>query len=742
MEKMKVLRKRILIEGVVQGVGFRPHVYRAARACGVSGHTRNTDSGVEIEAQGPAGALDKFIAAVKKAPPRAQITSVSITAVKPKKENSFVILKSARGQNSALIPPDIAMCPACAGEIADKKDRRYLYPLANCTDCGPRFSITRALPYDRKNTTMRKFKMCPSCGAEYADPLSRRFHAEPNACPACGPRVFWARQNKTLWDTPALEAAASAIKKGRIIGVKSIGGFHLACDAHAPRAVVKLRRLKNRPHKPFAVMCADIKTAKKYCFINKKEEEALLSPPAPVVLLKKKKDMAGVAPGMNTLGVMLPFTPLHKILFNLCGRDALVMTSANEMREPVIAGNKEAAAFLPGITDGLLMHEREIYNKQDDSVVFELNGKIYFIRRARGYTPAAIKLPVKAKKNILALGAEKTAAFCLVKGDNAFLSQYLGDTAGAGAQKFYLDTLKKTQKLFNIKPSVIMRDLHGGYFTAQKFPKATPVQHHAAHALAVAAEHDIKPPFLGIIMDGTGLGTDNTVWGAEFLLFNGKSWARAGHLKEIPLIGGDGAVTEIWKLALAYAAAAGVPFNIKGIKQADINTARKMAAAGINCPAASSMGRLFDAAAVMAGIRNSVTYQGQAAMELEALCAAPRKPYSFNIERHGGRFVINPLPMIKEIAEGREKKEVISARFHATVIEMCADMAAAVLGKKQMPVVLSGGCFQNKILLAGVMKALGGYKVFTGEAAPCNDGGVALGQAYAALFKAREKKLL
>ncbi|MDR0291548.1 MAG: carbamoyltransferase HypF [Elusimicrobium sp.] len=719
-----MLRQKLIVTGVIQGVGFRPFVYKAARKLGLTGFVRNTSRGVEIEAQGKnAGSLQNYI--YKYVPPQASIENIKIAPLKIKKEKEFKILISKKyDAQSALLPPDLALCKNCAKEILDTQNRRYNYPLTNCTDCGPRVSITAALPYDRKNTTMNKFKMCPSCAAEYNDPLSRRFHAQPNCCPVCGPQVFFEGEK----GEKALKKAARFIDGGKIIALKSIGGYHLACDAKNFKAVTLLRRRKNRPHKPFALMFNDLKTAKKYCRVTPLAAKYLKSSAAPIVMARKKITLRGVADNLNNYGVMLAYTPLHKILFSMLKTDALVMTSGNAAGGALCSLDNEARAKLKNIADGFLFHNREIYNKLDDSVMFEALGKMRFIRRARGYAPRPLTLARRSAKTVCGLGANKTAAACFIDGNKAYLTQYTGNLDKEENRKFYLDAAAKTQKLFSLKPKIFARDLHPDYFTSQLKPSARAVQHHAAHALSVEAEHNLKGKYLGIIFDGMGLGDDGAVWGGEFLVFNNKKYSRAGTFESILLPGGDISVKEIWRLGLGITGNAHDNL-FKGINKNDVETALAQIKAGINCPKCGSVGRLFDAAAFLCGLRQTVTYQAQAAMELEAKFTAPAKPYPVKIEKRGGVYTVLTKPAFEEILRRREDAQTVSNRFHSFIIKAAAETAGKI-GVKQ--VVLSGGVFQNKILLEGIYNALtkAGFKVYLNEQVSCNDSGLALGQAY------------
>ncbi|ACC97948.1 (NiFe) hydrogenase maturation protein [Elusimicrobium minutum Pei191] len=733
-----MLRKRILINGVVQGVGFRPFIYKSALKFRLSGFVQNTSAGVITEAQGSKENINKFILFIKQnCPPQAKIEDLKITDIKEKKEKGFLIIASKKDNiQTVFLPPDLAMCKDCGKEILNPKDRRFLYPLTNCTNCGPRLSITKTLPYDRKATTMSKFKMCPACQKEYESPNSRRFHAQPNACPVCGPQVFFKFKNKNFKGLKALKTAAVFLDKGKITAVKSIGGYHLACDAKNPKAVTSLRLSKKRPYKPLAIMFKDLKTAKKYCFINKIEARALLSPAAPIVIVKKKKELKLISDNLNNYGIMLPYTPLHKILFSLLKTDVLVMTSGNAKGGALCSGDGEAFKKLSKIADGFLYHEREIYNKVDDSIMFEALGKMRFIRRARGFAPLPATLAKKAKKSILALGADKTAAFCLVKENKAYLSQYIGDLNKKENGGFYLTALEKNKRLLGINPQVTIADLHPGYFTNKlPFKNVNKIQHHAAHALSVAAEHNLKGRFLAVNLDGSGLGSDGAIWGGEFLAFNNKNWKRAAYFEPLPLPAGDESVSEIWLLTLGAIKKiygkdwTNYKYLFKNVPRQKFRLALKLIDNGINVYNSSSAGRVFDIVSHIALGITKTTYQAQAAMELEAKCLRLKSPYKVVMEKQNGCYIIKTGEMLKEILSYSRSAEEISARFHAYMVYSVLETAKKL---KLKNICLSGGVFQNKVLLKGTVNVLkrAGFNVYLNEQTPCNDGGLALGQAW------------
>jgi hydrogenase maturation protein HypF len=748
-----IVRKKILVKGVVQGVGFRPHIYKLAAERALSGWVKNDASGVTIEAEGPAGEVAAFIAEISSRKPAAsRIDSVSVSAAKARGKKIFLITKSGgKAPAAAIIPADLALCGDCRRELTDPSDRRYLYPFTNCTNCGPRFTIVKDLPYDRPATTMAPFKMCPACSREYADPLDRRFHAQPNACPVCGPEVELLQGTRRLRGPAALERTAELLIAGRIGALRSLGGFHLACRADGAAAVKRLRSVKRRPHKPFAVMVAGLDEAKALCRVSRLEAAALCSPQAPVVMLRKRAlaDMAGAAPGLAKLGVMLAYTPLHAALFSLLRAKGyggpLIMTSGNFRDEPICKSLGEVRSSLSGVAAFTLTHDRAIHNRADDSVAYEAAGELRLARRARGYVPAAVKLPAGSGP-ALACGADLKNTFCLTRGGEAFLSQHIGDLSEPRNQDFFKETLANFERLLKVSPALVAHDLHPDYASsaiARGLPgRKVAVQHHAAHALSVAAEHGLQTPFIALTFDGTGYGTDGRIWGGEFLVFSGKAWRRAGQLKYFPLPGGDIGASEIWRPALAllrqalgpgWRARAGKLFA--GLPAA---TVERMIEARLNCPETSSMGRLLDAFSFIAGLRAAATYEAQGPMELESLLAAG-PAYRFGLERKDGQLLLDPAPAVRAALADRlsgKPAGVISAGVHkglAAAAVKAAAMIAADTGINTF--CLSGGVFQNRALLEAVTAGLErrGYKALCNRLVPANDGGVALGQAWYAL---------
>ena len=754
-----IVRKKIFVKGVVQGVGFRPHIYKLAHRYALGGWVKNDAAGVTIEAEGPGPSVEEFIKDIaRRRPAAARVDSVSAVSVRPSGARAFSIARSGgKAPAAAIIPADLALCPDCRRELLAPADRRYLYPFTNCTNCGPRFTIVKSVPYDRPATTMAGFRMCPACLAEYGDPLDRRFHAQPNACPVCGPAITLEAGGKTLKGPAALERTAALLMAGRVGALQSLGGFHLACRADSATAVARLRRAKNRPHKPFAVMVPDLAGARALCAVSRTEAAALASPAAPAVMLRRRAagSLPGAAPGLSKLGVMLPYTPLHAALFAALAKKGfagpLVMTSGNFRDEPICKDSSETASRLAGVASFTLYHDRPIHNRIDDSVAFEAAGELRLARRARGYVPSAVKLP-SGGPSVLACGADLKNTFCLTRGGEAFLSQHIGDLSEPRNQDFFRETLGKMRGLLKAKPSLVVHDLHPDY-ASTALARALPgpklaVQHHAAHALSVAAEHGLAGDFLGLAFDGTGYGTDGKIWGSEFLVFEGKSWRRAGHLKYFPLPGGDIGAYEIWRPALAllrqaYGAGwrkeAGRLF--KNVPAAKLNTVERMLDAGLNCPETCSLGRLFDAFSFMAGVRTEATYEAQGPMELESLlpCRAGGA-YKFALRTAAdGPLELDPAPVVRAAAADRlagRPAAFISARLHAGLAAAAVAAAAALCARRGLKAAcLSGGVFQNRTLLELVTRGLrrAGLKVYSNRLVPANDGGLALGQAWYAL---------
>jgi hydrogenase maturation protein HypF len=745
-----MIRYSLTIEGIVQGVGFRPFVFRLAKSHSVCGYVKNTSDGVYAEIEGEEADCDDFIDALKHHPPAlAMIKSIQVQTLQLNGDKDFVIVESSSGVRNALISPDIGICDECRADIEDKNNRRYRYAFTNCTNCGPRFTIIRDIPYDRKNTTMAGFIQCAECLHEYEDPYDRRFHAQPNACPVCGPKLSFYTAGELMQGDP-YALFCECINKGMIVAVKGIGGYHLACDAKNEDAVVRLRKNKIRYDKPFAVIMRDIAAVRRYCDVDEAEEAQLMSPRKPIVLLKKKENCAiakDTAPNNSRLGVMLPYTPLHCILMK--SFDALVMTSANISDRPMIYDDHEAMSRLFDIADAVLTHNRQIFRRMDDSVCMEAAGKVRMIRRARGYAPEPLKLKGNSSV-ILALGSQQKNTFCLAKGEDAFLSGHIGDLDDMDTVQAYESEIQSYMRIFEAKPDIIACDMHPDYIStryADRFRNTLPVyeiQHHHAHFASVLAEHDIGGNAVGLILDGTGYGKDGAVWGGEALWGDiGKS-ERIGHMRYAPLLGGEAAIREPWRMALAMMyvslgeAAALDYFGEYGDKAELLLRAYERR---INSPLTSGTGRLFDAVAALAGIRTQVTYEGQAAVELEhAIDDSADGSYGFDIMWESDMMIFDWRQMICDIVHDVRRglsAGQISARFHRAVVQLLVD--AALLAKKRYDsniAALSGGVFQNAYVLSNGIHRLerNGFDVYSNEKVPANDGGISYGQAAAAAW--------
>ncbi len=756
---MAIIRKKLIINGVVQGIGFRPFIYKIALKNKILGFVKNTSQGVVVEIQGSKSDIKNFIADLNiLKPSQSLIESLKISVLKLKKEKDFKITKSEKTlKTQGIIPPDLALCADCRKEMKNLKDRRYLYPFINCTNCGPRFTIVKDIPYDRPRTTMKKFNMCRTCRKEYENPLDRRFHAQPNACPDCGPKVYSIAGRKNLEGIEALKAAADVIMKGGICSLQSLGGFHIACDALNKKAVSRIRKYKIRPSKPFALMVSSLKDAKKICLIGKKEEEILLSPSSPVVMLKKRNHACDlISPRLSTIGLMISYTPLHEALFQILRskgfNNPLLMTSGNKRDEPIAKSLVQAKEKLKGLIDLALYNDRDIHNRIDDSVGFVMKDDFYLIRRARGYVPGSIKMPVEEKGSVLAFGADLKNTFCLTRGAQAFVSQHIGDLSEIENQNFQSETIFKFKKLLAIKPQIIVCDTHPNYHStliAKKTKtKLVKIQHHLAHILSVAAEHQIKKPFMGLALDGTGYGLDKNIWGSEFISVKGAKAERLAHMAYFPLPGGDAAQSEIWRCSLSLIKMLDKKFFIKGrklfkgIDKEKIRIVEKMIEAEINTPLTSSMGRLFDAVTSLALVRQYAEYEAQGPMEMESLFKRKSsKPYKFALNKIENKIIIDPLPVIAEILKepvSSLRAQIISEKFHTGLSVMIKDVFVSLRRLNKIGTIcLSGGVFQNKILL-GLTKTLlekEGFEVFTNRKLPANDACVSLGQAYGALKK-------
>ncbi len=764
-----VERRAIRVRGAVQGVGFRPFVYRLAHELGLAGWVFNDAEGVAIEVQGPANALATFELRLRSdAPPLSRVQSLSVVG-KPlaSAEAAFQILASRRGAVRTSIPPDAAPCDACLAELFDPADRRHRYAFINCTQCGPRYTITHALPYDRAMTSMNSFALCAACRREYTDPLQRRFHAEPNACPDCGPALSLVDAERRAIDGDPIAATLALLRAGRIVAIKSAGGFQLACDARNAVAVAELRRRKHREGRPFAVMAANLPSALAWVDAAGEEQALLQGAERPIVLLPLRDDrpdaLAGVAPGLQVLGLMLPSTPLHHLLFHeAAGRPAdtawlkheqpllLVMTSANPGGEPLVIDNSEAMLRLESIADALLMHDRDIVARCDDSVLRWAGGAPQFIRRARGYTPCPIKLP-RPGPSVLTTGAWLKNTICITRGDEAFVSPHIGDLDNAASCEALVEMADHLCAVLDVRPQAMAHDLHPDFFStrfaldfaaARSLP-AFAVQHHHAHIAAVAAEHGEREPLLGLALDGIGLGSDGGAWGGELLRVDGASFERLGHLAPLALPGGDAAAREPWRMAAAALAGIGRAAEIETrfAAQPAAAAVASMLAKGIRCPPTTSLGRCFDAAAGLLRVRDVVAYEGEAPMLLEALAGrakvfVPTSDLSVLV-RLGDDGVLDPSPLLARLADTSDTAQGAALFHHALADGLARWLQQAADRSGLRTVALGGGCFLNALLTKLLIPRLEaqGMRVLQARQAPPNDGGIALGQAWVALCR-------
>ena len=784
-----ILRRRILVQGIVQGVGFRPFVYGQALLLGLVGFVRNDSRGVTIEVEGSVEALDSFQQALcQQAPPLARIDDVAMELIPVCHEHSFVITHSQKGvERQALISPDSATCDDCLRELFDPSDRRYRYAFINCTNCGPRFTIVQDVPYDREKTTMHVFPMCPACKAEYDDPLNRRFHAQPNACPLCGPQtrllnladnnsvdhhsvgaggvMMWGGDPGSRPPDP-VTTAAQRLASGAILAIKGLGGYHLACDALNAEAVQRLRRRKHREAKPFALMVPDLETARSLCEVSDVEAALLRSRRRPIVLLEQRTDCPvapGVAPSYSSLGIMLPYTPLHHLLLHdfaaviEAGRPGvLVMTSGNLSDEPIAYRDDDAQQRLASIAGGMLTHNRDIHMRCDDSVMRIAVGGEQFFRCSRGYAPEPIPLSSDLPASLLACGGHLKNTFCLGKGRQAFVSHHIGDLENLETLTSFREGIEHFQRLFDIYPQAVAYDLHPEYLASKyaldaDIPQKIAVQHHHAHIASVLAEHGLTGPVIGIAADGTGFGTDGAVWGCEIMAADFTGFERLAHLTYAPLPGGEQAVRQPWRMAATYLAQSygdaflglDIPF-VRRLDRSKWHALSQMIARGINSPLTSSLGRLFDAVAALLGVRDTALYEGQAAIELEMLARYEHdgrhvlgdhigETYPFVIgERTPATLDVSP--MIRAVVSDVQRAlspSLIANRFHRSIAELLA--AASVEARKSTglnSIALSGGVFQNRLLLEALIARLEemDFQVYINRRVPPNDGGISLGQ--------------
>ena len=749
----------------MQGVGFRPFVYNLARSLGLTGYVFNSSSGVTIEIEGAEPELEDFLRNLKEGPPQlAEITQISVSEIEIRGATEFSILESREQSGEfALVPPDAGTCEACRGDFGDASNRRFGYPFTNCTHCGPRYTILRHIPYDRATTTMSAFTMCSACQAEYDDPRDRRFHAQPNACAACGPSLQLVQSGFENMDSISIIRQARALlHEGKILAVKGLGGFLLACDATNDTAVTDLRRRKRRPHKPFALMVRDLAAARRLCIVGAEDEAALISPRRPIVILPRRPEAelaAGIAPGDRTLGVMLPSTPLHFLVFSDSLEmesefPALVMTSGNLSEEPIVVSNDEAQRQLGAVADYFVMHNREIATRVDDSVVRTFEGKERVLRRARGFVPQTISLGIETKE-VLAFGGELKNTFCLTKGGYAILSQHIGDLENYESMQFFEETLSNLKHIFNVTPVAAAYDLHPGYMStrmalASGISHKIGVQHHHAHIASCMAENHQQGKVLGVALDGTGYGTDGKIWGGEFLVADFSGFTRRAHFRNVLMPGGDAAVRQPWRMARSYLLdtfGGHIPSGLNCFQKIEaklVGLVDSMLMRQIQTVETSSCGRLFDAVAALLGIASEVTFEGQAAIALEA--ATERgidERYDFEAGS-GEPMILDFRPaiaaIVADVSGGRPIGE-ISACFHNTLSFTIAEVCARI-GKTDGldRVCLSGGSFQNLYLLGRTVVELRhrGFGVFLHAQVPANDGGLSLGQAMIANQRLRE----
>jgi hydrogenase maturation protein HypF len=721
---------------------------------------------VIIEIQG--NLADHFIDSLtRRPPPLSDIRSVDIMPVEETDSffDDFTIIESADGKGFTLTSPDMSVCNDCLSEMMEKKDRRYLYPFINCTNCGPRYTITEEVPYDRKNTTMKVFTMCPDCQKEYDDPSNRRFHAQPNACVVCGPALSFAAVDSSLYDEKLspLEQTLNYLQKGKIISIKGLGGFNIACNALDINAVDRLRSEKRRNNKPFALMSPDVETIMKYCYVSDEEKELLTSPRRPIVLLRKKQGVEmpeAVAPGMNYLGFMLPYTPLHYLLFkypDFRGKipECLIMTSGNLSEEPIVINNEEAKKVLSGIADGFLFHNRDIFMRTDDSVTALLADEetsiysVHYIRRARGFVPDVILLESEGPE-VMGVGADLKNTFTLTKGKYAIPSQHIGDMENYETVNFFEETFDNLRSVFRVAPVAVGHDMHPGYLSTKwalerKDMKLVPVQHHHAHVTSVMACHGLNENVIGVILDGTGYGTDGNLWGGEFLISNVLNFKRIAHFKYVPLIGGESSIKKPWKTAVSFIKDALGDDTMAYIEKIgfverfgedNINNVLALAGKSEFWPLSSGAGRVFDAVSSIIGVCDANTFEGEAPMRLESITKyGINEDYPVDIVFKDPMeidFSMMFVSIINDLLSGTEK-EVISTRFHNTVTGIILRMVTRI--RENMFInkaVLSGGAFQNRYLIARCIRSIEdeGIEVFINNKVPCNDAGISLGQAY------------
>lgn len=752
-------RRKIIIDGIVQGVGFRPFIYQLAARFRLAGSVCNDTRGVTIEVEGENDVLDRFVSAIQnEKPPLSAIQCIAFEIIPPQGTSGFEILQSAvDAARRVQISPDTFVCDDCLRELFDPADRRYRYPFINCTNCGPRYTIVTGIPYDRPLTTMADFPFCDACRGEYDDPSSRRFHAQPNACPECGPALQLLDAGGQVFpaEDPLIEAIR-LLSAGRIVAVKGLGGYHLVVDAGNQAAVLELRRRKQRDEKPFALMAKDPAVAGRLAVVSDEEARLLSGVERPIVLLLKQADhqlAESIAPDNRYFGIMLPYTPLHYLLLQ-DDFEALVMTSANLSDEPIAFEDDEARQRLSRVADAFLSHNRRIHTRTDDSIVRVMAGHPLLLRRSRGFVPRAIALPGAValpadRRPILAVGAELKNVVCLTRGDRAFLSQHIGDLKNLEVYNSFRQTIVHLQSILQVRPELVAHDLHPDYYSTRHALEesglpAVGVQHHHAHLASCLAEHGLEEPAIGVIFDGAGYGTDGNIWGGEFLVGDLKSCERPGHFRYQPMPGGDLVTRQPWRMALSYLLSiyGEIPAGVRifdGIEAGELRLVTQATRQGINAPLTSSCGRLFDAVAALLALRQTVSFEGQAAMQLEMIAnPGQSRPYPYLLSNEADRIIFDPALLIDAILKDHCSGQPVAqtaGRFHLTLAVMIEQVCDQVRQKTGIRlVVLSGGVFQNVLLTTLVRERLepAGFTVICHSLVPPNDGGIALGQAVVA----------
>ena len=754
---MSLERRAIVVQGIVQGVGFRPFVYSLAARLKLAGFVKNRSGNVLIEVEGDGLALDRFQQdLVTLAPPLARIEQIRSETQTPQRDRDFRIEASDLATAGAIfISPDVATCVDCLVELFEPADRRYHYPFLNCTNCGPRLTIIKGAPYDRPRTTMASFPMCPACQAEYDGPSNRRFHAQPTACPACGPSVqLLAASAKPIDTANPIATFVAHLRSGGIGALKGLGGYHLTCDARNASAVAELRRRKHRDQKPFALLVRDLEDARTLCQVDDRERDLLISSSRPIVLLRKlglNRIADKVAPGNPWLGVMLPYTPLHYLLIDAAGDMPLVMTSGNRSDEPIAYRDEEAFEKLTGVADQFLIHNRPIHVRCDDSVTRIVDGAELPVRRSRGYAPRPINLPMECSQAILAMGGQLKATFALGRGRQAFLSHHMGDLDYYEAYVAFVRDARLYEELFDVRPACLIHDLHPDYATtryalersAGEGIRLLTAQHHHAHLASCMAENGLCGPVIGVIFDGTGYGADGTIWGGEFLIGDYSGFQRAGHFRYVGMPGGEQAIHEPWRMACAHLADAGVRLAAleARVLRNRWQTIERMLATAFRTPQTSSAGRLFDAVASLAGVADRVNYEGQAAIELEWLASSEANEDSYPVtvadttaEGVVGAVIVDTRSLIAAVADDARRNvssALIGRRFHSWMVEAIVEVCSRLREKSNLAeVVLSGGVFSNALLTTEATARLraAGFRVYRHRQVPPNDGGLSLGQ--------------